>query len=382
MSTKPSKQGKPDQGISSRTGAARMAELRQGIDAIDQDLLRLLNQRAGLSLEVGRLKKDEQDIIFKPFREKELMTSLVAANPGPLPEDHLRTIYREILSSSRRLQRPQTIVYLGPEGTFSYFAGVEYLGHSGEFRPKNTLHDVFTAIMTKEAELGVIPLENSLQGTVGQSLDLFLQFEVHVQAEIYCKISHALLSQARQLAEVQRVYSHPQALEQCSAWLRAHLPMARVVPTESTAAAARRVLDEPGSASIGHVRLGRMLGLTPLAQRIEDQPDNWTRFLVIANAQAGEGNKDKTSILFSLPDKPGALAEVLNLLAREGINMKKLESRPQRGEKWKYVFFVDLECDMGGAEYRQVLTELRNNCHTLRILGSYPSGPHLDVSVG
>ncbi|SDB14533.1 chorismate mutase / prephenate dehydratase [Desulfonatronum thiosulfatophilum] len=358
----------------------RMSELRQGIDAVDRELLTLLNRRAAFSLEVGRLKRDQKDIIFKPFREKELLTKLIAANPGPLPEEHLRTIYREILSSSRRLQRPQTIVYLGPEGTFSYFAGVEYLGHSGEFRPKPTLHEVFTAIVRKEAELGVIPLENSLQGTVGQSLDLFLQFEVHVQAEIYCKISHALLSTARQMADVKRVYSHPQALEQCSAWLRAQLPTAGIVPAESTAAAARRVLEEPDSAAIGHVRLGQMLGLTALAQRIEDQPDNWTRFLVIGSVPAGTGNQDKTSILFTLPDKPGSLAAVLNLLAREGINMKKLESRPFRGEKWKYVFFVDLECDISREEYQRVLADLRDNCHTLRILGSYPSGPYLDVS--
>jgi len=342
---------------------ARMAELRHGIDAIDQELLTTLNRRAALSLEVGRIKRDSRDIIFKPFREKELLTSLAAANPGPLPEEHLRNIYREILSSSRRLQRPQTIVYLGPEGTFSYFAGVEYLGHSAEFQPKPTLHEVFQAVVAREAELGVIPLENSLQGTVGQSLDLFLQFEVHVQAEIYCKISHALLSTARQLADVNTVYSHPQALEH-------------------TAAAGRRVLEEPNSAAIGHVRMGRMLGLTALARRIEDQPDNWTRFLVIGSIPAGAGNQDKTSILFTLPDKPGALAAVLNLLAREGINMKKLESRPFRGEKWKYVFFVDLECDVSRQEYQQVLTDLRDNCHTLRILGSYPSGPYLDVSEG
>ncbi|WP_045221747.1 prephenate dehydratase [Desulfonatronum thioautotrophicum] len=361
---------------------ARMAALRREIDAIDQQLLAILNSRAALSLEVGRLKQDQRDIIFKPFREKELLASLTAANPGPLPEEHLRSIYREILSSSRRLQRPQNIVYLGPEGTFSYFAGVEYLGHSAEFQPKPTLYEVFQAVVLREAELGVIPLENSLQGTVGQSLDLFLQFEVHVQAEIYCKISHALLSTARQLADVTKVYSHPQALEQCSTWLRSHLPTARIVPAESTAAAARRVLEEPDSAAIGHVRLGRMLGLTALARRIEDQPDNWTRFLVIGSLPAGAGNQDKTSLLFTLPDKPGALAAVLNLLAREGINMKKLESRPFRGEKWKYVFFVDLECDVSRQEYQQVLNDLRDNCHTLRILGSYPSGPYLDVSEG
>lgn len=362
-------------------GEARLARIRQDIDALDQDLLALLNRRAGLSLEVGRLKQDRHDIIFKPFREKEVLARLAGANPGPLPETHLRAIYREILSSSRRLQRPQTIVYLGPEGTFSHFAGLEYLGRSGDFQPRNTLYDVFAAVAGNEAELGVIPLENSLQGTVGQSLDLFLRFEVHVQAEIYSKISHALLAARGGPTDVIRVYSHPQALDQCAAWLRANLPGAKIIPTESTAAAARRVLEEAGSAAIGHVRLANMLGLTVLARRIEDQPDNWTRFLIIGAQPPEKGNRDKTSMLFTLPDKPGALAEVLNLLAREGINLKKLESRPLRGEKWKYVFFVDLECDVSRGEYQQVLTDLRNRCHTLRILGSYPSGPYLDVSL-
>lgn len=361
-------------------GEARLEEIRGDIDAIDSELLALLNRRAALSLEVGRLKQDRQDMVFKPFREKEVLARLAGANPGPLPEDHLRTIYREILSSSRRLQRPQIIVYLGPEGTFSYFAGVEYLGHCGEFQPRSTLHDVFTAVTGREAELGVIPLENSLQGTVGQSLDLFLQFEVHVQAEIYCKISHCLLAMPGRIADVTRVYSHPQALDQCSAWLRANLPAAKIIPVESTAAAGRRVLEEPGSAAIGHVRLADMLGLAVLARRIEDQQDNWTRFLVIGSVPAGEGNRDKTSMLFTLPDKPGSLAGILNLLAREGINLKKLESRPLRGEKWKYVFFVDLECDLSGRQYQRVLSDLRENCHTLRILGSYPSGPYLNVS--
>jgi chorismate mutase/prephenate dehydratase len=358
----------------------QLAQIRRDIDALDQELLTLLNRRADLSLEVGRLKQDRQDMIFKPFREKEILSKLVNANPGPLPEEHLRAIYREIFSSSRRLQRPQTIVYLGPEGTFSHFAGLEYLGHSGDFQPKSRLYEVFVAVAGKEAELGVIPLENSLQGTVGQSLDLFLQFEVYVQAEIYCKISHALLALQGQTADVRRVYSHPQALDQCSTWLHAYLPAVKIIPTESTAAAARLVLEEPGSAAIGHVRLANMLGLSILARRIEDQPDNWTRFLVIGGQPAGAGNRDKTSMLFTLPDRPGALAEVLNLLAREGINLKKLESRPLRSEKWKYVFFVDLECDVSRQEYRQVLTDLRNSCHTLRILGSYPSGPYLDIS--
>lgn len=359
---------------------APLDNVRDAIDQVDRDLLSLLNRRATLSLEVGRLKAGSDEPVFKPFREKEVLEKLSRENPGPLPDEHLRAVYREIMSSSRRLQRTQKVAYLGPDGTFSYFAAVSYLGKSADFEPRRTIDEVFEAVSLRDVELGVIPLENSLQGTVGQSLDLFLRHEVFIQAELYCKISHSLLSKGTDLTRIEEVYSHPQPLAQCGAWLKAHLPMARIVPTDSTAAAAKRVLYNPKSAAIGHVKLSEMLGLNVLASRIEDLPDNWTRFLVIGPTETKAGNRDKTSILFTLPDKPGALSAVLSKLAGEGINLTKLESRPLRGEKWKYVFFADLQCDLGSEEYATVIADLRTELHSLRILGSYPAGPHLDVS--
>lgn len=359
---------------------APLDNVRDAIDQVDRDMLSLLNRRAALSLEVGRLKAGSDEPVFKPFREKEVLEKLSGLNPGPLPDEHLRAVYREIMSSSRRLQRSQKVAYLGPDGTFSYFAAVSYLGKSADFEPRRTIDEVFEAVSLRDVELGVIPLENSLQGTVGQSLDLFLRHEVFIQAELYCKISHSLLSKGTDLTRIEEVYSHPQPLAQCGAWLKAHLPMARIVPTDSTAAAAKRVLYNPKSAAIGHVKLSEMLGLNVLASRIEDLPDNWTRFLVIGPAETKAGNRDKTSILFTLPDKPGALSAVLSKLAGEGINLTKLESRPLRGEKWKYVFFADLQCDLGGEEYAAMIADLRHELHSLRILGSYPAGPHLDVS--
>lgn len=357
-----------------------LERVREEIDDVDRKMLVLLNRRAELSKQVGRLKADVSDSVFKPFREKEVLDKLAAINTGPLPDKHLRSIYREILSSSRRLQRPQKIVYLGPEGTFSFFAGVEFLGHSSDFEPKSVLPEVFKAVDDGEADLGVIPLENSLQGTVGQSLDLFFQYEVFIQAEIYCKISHCLIGSAANLSDVKVVYSHPQALNQCAGWLRANLPKANVVPAESTAAAAAHVNTDPSAAAIGHKRLADMLGMNVLAEGVEDMPDNWTRFLIIGPTPGKEGKHDKTSMLFTVPDKPGSLVNVLNLLAREGINMKKLESRPLRGEKWKYVFFVDVECDMTSDNYKDFLEELKAACYSLRVLGSYPAGPQLDMA--
>lgn len=359
-----------------------LSGVRRDIDAIDDAILDLLNRRAAASIEVGRRKSGTSQAVFKPFREKEVLKRLAAKNAGPLPTEHLRVIYREILSSSRRLQRPEKVVYLGPEGTFSHFAAMAALGRAGEFEPKPSIDDVFAAVAAREADLGLVPLENSLQGTVGQSLDLFMRHDVFVQAEVYCKISHALLSKATDLAHVKTVYSHPQPLAQCAGWLRAHLPKARIIPTESTAAAALRILKTPSAAAIGHRRLGEMHNLNVLAARIEDLPDNWTRFLIIGPADTKQENRDKTSILFNLPDKPGALHSVLAKLAGRDINMTKLESRPFRGEKWKYVFFADLQCDLSRAEYAKLLDELRACTHSLRILGCYPAGRQIDLAGG
>ncbi len=355
----------------------RLNAIRIEIDKVDSNLLELMNQRAGLCREVGRIKSKSKDSVFKPFREKEVLARLIEENTGALPEEHLRAIYREILSSSRRLQRPQAVVYLGPEGTFSFFAGVEYLGHSTDFKPCVNLNEVFRSVAANEAELGIIPLENSLQGSVGQSLDLFLKYDVYIQAEVFSKISHSLLSKKDSLSGIRTVYSHPQALEQCSGWLRTHLPDAVVVPVESTAAAARRVVDSGDGAAIGHRKLSDMFDMNVLSSQIEDLPDNWTRFMIIGSTPPLGGNQDKTSLLFTLPDKSGALVNVLTLLAQSGINMKKLESRPLRSEKWKYVFFADVECDLANEKYKELKEDLANNCHSLRILGSYPAGPYL-----
>ncbi len=370
----------------------RLRQIRGEIDAVDGKLLELLNRRAALSLEVGRIKSDDPGIVFKPLREREVLDGLEARNPGPLPEEHLVNIWREIFSSSRALQRPQRVAYLGPEGTFSYFAGAEYLGHAVDFRPCGDLHEVFRCVHDRECELGVVPLENSLQGTVGQSFDLFLKYAVFIQAELFCRVSHCLLTEARTLTEVTTVYSPPQPLAQCGAWLRTNLPGAKLIPVESTAAAARRAAGQPGAAAIGNRKLSGMLPLRILAAGIEDEPGNWTRFVIIGpvparapqsvqalrNPVPGHAGADKTSVLFTTPDKPGALSSVLRLLAGSGINMRKLESRPMKGECWKSVFFADVECDLEDPVYAETVEALRQVCNTFRILGAYPTGPQLD----
>lgn len=369
--------------------ASRLSGIRAEIDAIDGQLLDLLNKRATLSREVGQIKRKGEELVFKPLRERDLLDKLARKNPGPLPEEHLTAIWREILSSSRALQRPQKVAYLGPEGTFSHFAGVEYLGHAATFHPCRDILQIFEEVCQGSCELGVVPLENSLQGTVGVSFDHFLKHEVVIEAELYSRISHCLLSNAGDFANISKVYSHPQPLAQCQGWLRANLPAAALVPVESTAAAAKCAARDPQSAAIGNCKLANIHGLEILARRIEDEPGNWTRFVIIA-ASGGKGGiqprptpggnsgADKTSVLFTVPDKPGSLSNILDLFARHHVNMRKLESRPMRGQPWKYVFFADVESDLNDPEHGNLLEELGHACNSFRILGCYPTGPQLD----
>jgi len=350
-----------------------LGEMREDIDAIDREIVDLLNRRAEVSLGVGRYKAATGETIYKPFREQEVLNKIADSSPGPLPDKHLRTIYREIMSSSRRLQRPERVVYLGPEGTFSYFAAIEHMGSSASLTPKGNFEDIFRAVAEEGAELGVIPMENSIEGTVGQVVDLFMKYTVYIQAEVFSKISHSLMANVDRLEDVEVIYSHPQPLGQCREWLRTNMPAVPTIPLESTAEAAEVTAGKKGAAVIGHVKLADMHGLNVLAQNIEDQPDNWTRFFIIGPSPSQEDKRDKTTILFTLPDRPGSLARVLTTLAHQSINLSKLESRPFKGEKWKYVFFADLACDMSGGRYEDVLQDIREQCHTLRVLGTYPT---------
>lgn len=356
---------------STEAEASDLAILRAQIDVLDQELLTLLNQRAALSLKVGNLKANSAGPVFRPQREQAILNSLMQSNQGPLPNTHLKTIWKEIFASSRTLQRPLQVAYLGPEGTHSYFAAVNFLGQLTEYYPCRDFREVFSAVANGHCALAVVPLENLLHGTVGQCIDLFMEFEVWIQAEFVNKIEHCLLSGEPSVTTVRTVYSHPQALAQCQRWLRNHLPDAELVPVESTAAAARRSKNEPGTASIGHSSLSNLLELPILAQNLEDEPDNQTRFVVIGRTPSDTALANRTSILFTTPDKPGALALVLDLLARHSINIRKLESRPLHTERWKYIFFADLEANLGNPELAPVEKELRTVCHSIRLLGCY-----------
>ena len=378
--------------------AARLENIRHELDAIDKSILDLLNRRAACSLEAGDIKKSEGSPVYRPEREEILMEGLMERNAGPLPDTHLRSIYREILSSSRAMQMPLKVAFLGPEGTFSHMAAQEFFGQSMDFRGMPRFDDIFEAVENRDSEIGVIPLENSLHGTIVQSIDLFAAHTVHIRSEWFSRISHSLMTRERALSDITVVYSHSQPLGQCAEWLRNNLPQAKLISVESTAAAAHKVLADPGSAAIGHGSLAPRLGLAVLARGIEDISDNWTRFVAIGavppeksgpersgpeKIEMASGEADKTSVLFTLADKPGALASVLQCFADAGVNMNKLESRPMRMERWKYIFFCDVSCDLTAEIHAPLLEKLREHCQGFRILGAYPAGRYMqkDVSV-
>ena len=365
--------------MESRTGSTMngaLSDLRTQIDDTDARILEMLNRRARLSLEVGRLKARMGIPVFRPKREEALLQRLMDANDGPMRDEHLMAVYREILSASRDLQRTLHVAYLGPDGTFSSVACLEYFGHSITAEAMPTLADVFNAVERRDCEFGIVPLENSRHGTVGETLDHFAVHDVHIKAEWISRIRLSLLSKESSLADIRTVYSHSQPLGQCAAWLRANAPSARQVSVESTAAA-RRAAREKGAAAVGHAALAERLDLSVLFTGIEDCADNKTRFFIIGPGPYNDEGKSaaKSSIVFALADKPGSLASVLGTLASAGLNMSKLESRPMRGEQWKYLFFADIDSDINASP--RVLEAMREHCLKLRVLGAYASSPDL-----
>lgn len=360
-------------------------KLREQIDEVDRQLLELLNRRANLSLAVGQAKRQVSGRVFDPAREARLLERLASLNQGPLKAEHVTAVWRAILSASRSLQKAAAVAYLGPEGTFSYFAARDFLGESMTFVPCHDFNEIFRGVSLGEYDAGVIPLENSIHGTITQSFDLFSQYEVNIQAEFFSRIANSLLSRETSLESIKTVYSHAQPLGQCASWLRAHLPSARLVSVESSAAAAWKASREEGAASIGHRSMAEKLGMRALADNIQDDTANWTRFVLIrpgASPVRADHEKEqerfKSSLLFTVPNRAGTLSTVLNTFSAHKVNMTKLDSRPMKGSCWDYVFFADVECDLSSAGRRALIEDLDACCNSVRVLGCYPEGPRLD----
>ncbi len=352
----------------------QISNLRKAIDEIDSQILRLLNRRAELVIEVGRLKAEQNLDFHVPQREEEIYTRLTEENTGPFPSQAVRPVFREVISACLSLEHPLRVAYLGPRATFSHLAAMERFGLSAQFLALRTIGEVFAEVEKGNADYGVVPVENSTEGVVSHTLDLFVDSGLLIDGEVVVETALHLLSRASSLAEIRQIYSHPHALAEARKWLETHSPHLPVVETSSTGAAAETAASEPGAAAIASELAANLYGLNILQRRIEDHPNNATRFLVIGRRPAPPGIADKTSVLFSIKDRVGALHRILQPFAEHAINLTKIESRPSKKRVWEYVFYVDFEGHASEPRIQRALEALKDECIFLKVLGSYPKG--------
>ncbi len=351
-----------------------LTEVRKKIDAIDSELIELLNRRAELVHEVGEIKQRTGEAIFAPERERALLKSLEEKNVrlgGRLPFPAVRAIYREIMSASYALENGLTIAYLGPAGTYSHEAARNRFGSSVEYAACTTIPDVFRAVASGKANFGVVPIENSTEGAVALTLDEFMHSDLKVNSQVLLRINHHLLSKGPREA-IRKVYSHPQSLGQCRQWLRQHLPDAELVEASSNTRAAQLAAAEEGAAAIAGQMAAELYDLNILESGIQDFANNTTRFFVIGESACPPTGEDCTSVMFGVRNESGALFTALEPLNRLGISMNKIESRPSRKKAWEYLFFVDLEGHASDPALAQALSELEQAATRVKLLGSYP----------
>lgn len=349
-------------------------ELRGLIKEKDDLIVNLLNERAALSQKVGRTKARRGVGVYDPSREAQVLRHICEGNRGPLTDEMLKDIYREILSASRSLQADLSVACLGPAGSFSHLAVRAAFGEGVNVHFVSTIGLVFDEAEKGKADLCVVPLENSLEGSVKVTLDRLVTTAMAIKAEVYLPVSHCLVSAGVPLEGIRRVYSHPQALGQCRRWLERHLPLAALVEMESTGAAVERAGQEEAAAAIGSRMAAELHGLELVAEAIEDLPHNTTRFLVMGKGLSPPSGQDKTSLLFSTAHVPGALHGALGPFAAAGVNLLRIESHPLREKKWEYLFFIDLDGHAEEEPLRSCLSAVRKRTSLLKVLGSYPRG--------
>lgn len=348
-----------------------LRDLREKIDAIDRKILSRINERAGLAVQIGEIKKKKNLKIHAPEREAEIMENLLSKNCGPMGEEALRRIFREIMSACLALQEPLKIAYFGPEATFTHLAAMEKFGGGAEYIPVKSIGDVFLEVEKGRAGFGVVPVENSIEGMVSHTLDMFADSELKICSEILLPIGQHLLSRSL-LEEIKIIYSHPQAFAQCRLWLESNLPGCELRDAGSTAEAARIASSEPSSAAIASRAASGLYSLPVVSAEIEDTSSNFTRFLVIGPEDSPRTGKDKTSIMFSIKDRIGALYDMLRSFKECNINLTKIESRPSKKKAWDYFFFVDMKGHIEDENVAAALGELKKECMLFKLLGSYP----------
>jgi len=353
-----------------------LEELRKKIDELDHQLVKLLNERARIVVEIGKLKTLTDKPVYSPDREKEVFARIAQANEGPLPDKCLVAIWRELMSGSFVLERPLRIGYLGPGGSFSHTAAMLKFGQSVEYEPLADIASIFDEVSKGHCDLGLAPVENTMGGGVVETLDALIDSDVKVCAEVLMAIHHSLLGNCS-LEEIERIYSKPEVFAQCRKWLSATFKDAQTVSVASTARAAQIAADEPKAAAIGSNVAAELYGLRIICENIEDISNNITRFLVIGREDAKPTGEDKTAILFSTAHKAGALADVLDVFKRYGINLTNIESRPSRKREWEYYFFVDFLGHRTDKNIQKGIEEARKHCLQLSILGSFPRATEL-----
>lgn len=361
---------------------ADILRLRAGIDSIDTEILKLLNKRSGLVIKVGQTKKREEREFYAPERETEIYRRLMSANKGPFPNHALKNVYREIMSASLSLEKPMKIAFFGPSGTFTHQASIQHFGLSGEMIPKKEIADVFEDVAKGRADFGVVPIENTTEGVVSHTLDMFMSSDLKISAEVILEVALALMNRTGRTRDIARICSHPHALAECKGWLKDNLPNTAAIEVSSTAAAAQMAAEDRGVAAIAGKAAADIYDLKVIENHIEDNANNYTRFLVIGKKTGKKTGSDKTSLVFAVKDAPGALYRMLKPFARRKINLTKIESRPLKTKAWEYCFFVDLDGHITDRPVKEAVGELESLCSFLRVLGSYPKSEDADRGAG
>lgn len=349
----------------------QLNSLRKDIDQIDLNMVRLLNQRAQRAIQIGKIKQKQRGVFYAPHREREVIER-VRRVASTMPPDDVTMIYEDILHACRSLQKKLAIGYFGPEATFTHQAAQKNFGHQALYIPTPSIGDVFDLVEREQVDYGVVPVENSTEGIVTHTLDMLRSSDLKIVMEINLAIHHYLLSRTRSLKQVKRIYSHPQALAQCLGYLKRNVSKADFIEVSSTAEAAQKVLKDIRGAAVASQLAAKLYGIPVIVQRIEDLHNNATRFLVIGREIPQKTGHDKTSILFSIKDRVGALHDILMPFKKLHVNMTKIESRPERGKAWNYVFYVDFEGHISEVRIAKLLVLVEKSCKFLKFLGSYP----------
>ena len=353
--------------------------LRVRIDSLDEKILELISQRARCAQEVGRIKmatleEGEEAVFYRPEREAQVLKRIMELNKGPLDNEEIARLFREIMSTCLALEQPLKVAYLGPEGTFSQAAALKHFGQAVVSKPMAAIDEIFREVAAGAVSFGVVPVENSTEGAINHTLDSFLEHDLVICGEVELRIHHHLLvAENTKTEKISRIYSHAQSLAQCRKWLDAHYPNVERVAVSSNAEAAKRVKSEWNSAAIAGDMAAQLYGLSILADKIEDRPDNSTRFLIIGNQTVPATGDDKTSVIISMSNKPGALHELLIPFHASGIDLTRIETRPSRSGKWSYVFFIDFYGHKDDPLVRDALEKVAQESVGLKVLGSYPN---------